>query len=121
MNCHTVKFILVYHAKGDLFSKIGDLTHKIISPGTYKCDLCAITHGHFRKKKEWRQFLNQHEENIDVHHSDEFNELYNYCIDSLPVILKKDKNIESLIGSTELKTMNTSELISRLKEEIEGL
>ena len=37
----------VYNADGDVFSLVGDFAHKIFSPKTYNCNLCAITHGNF--------------------------------------------------------------------------
>ncbi len=42
--------IFVYNANSDLFSTVTDFAHKILSPSTYQCQLCALTYGNFSKK-----------------------------------------------------------------------
>lgn len=51
------KLIFVYNAKSGLFHKLSDFAHKIISPATYSCQLCMLTHGDFGMKNQWREFL----------------------------------------------------------------
>jgi hypothetical protein len=49
--------IIIYNAKGGLLNALADLVHKIVSPGTYPCSLCALTYGPFAMRREWRSFL----------------------------------------------------------------
>jgi hypothetical protein len=49
--------IFVYNANGGLLHALGDMVHKIVSPGTYPCSLCALTYGAFSKRPAWRRFL----------------------------------------------------------------
>lgn len=49
--------ICVYNAKGGLISALGDMVHKIVSPATYPCSLCALTYGAVSMRGEWRRFL----------------------------------------------------------------
>ena len=49
--------ILVYNANGGILSALGDMVHKIVSPSTYPCSLCALTYGAFSMRPEWRKFL----------------------------------------------------------------
>ena len=49
--------ILVYNADGGVFDALGDTAHKILSPSTYPCSLCALTYGPFTMRAAWRTFL----------------------------------------------------------------
>jgi len=49
--------LFLYAADSGLFNTVTDIAHKIFSPGTYACQLCALTHGNFRVRKEWQQFI----------------------------------------------------------------
>lgn len=49
--------IFVYNANGGVLSALGDMVHKIISPATYPCSLCALTYGAVSMRGEWRRFL----------------------------------------------------------------
>ncbi|WP_301752062.1 hypothetical protein [uncultured Erythrobacter sp.] len=53
----TTTLIFVYNAKSGLISAFGDMVHKIVSPATYPCSLCALTYGAFSMRAEWRRFL----------------------------------------------------------------
>lgn len=52
---HTL--IFVYNANGGLLSALGDAVHKLASPATYPCSLCALTYGAVSKRPAWRAFL----------------------------------------------------------------
>lgn len=49
--------IFVYNARGGVISALGDMVHKIVSPATYPCSLCALTYGAVSMQGEWRRFL----------------------------------------------------------------
>ena len=49
--------IFVYNARGGIISALGDMVHKIVSPATYPCSLCALTYGAVAMRGEWRRFL----------------------------------------------------------------
>lgn len=49
--------ICVYNANGGLPSALGDMVHKIVSPATYPCSLCALTYGAVSMRGAWRRFL----------------------------------------------------------------
>lgn len=53
----TTNLIFVYNAKSGLISAFGDMVHKIVSPATYPCSLCALTYGAVSMRGEWRRFL----------------------------------------------------------------
>jgi hypothetical protein len=52
---HTL--IFVYNADGGLLNAAGDAVHKLVSPATYPCSLCALTYGAVAMRGAWRAFL----------------------------------------------------------------
>ncbi len=53
------QLIFVYNAGSGLFNLLTGFTHKIISPSTYACELCALTYDNFTMKKDWQLFIDQ--------------------------------------------------------------
>lgn len=49
--------LFVYNADGGLFNTLSDIGHKLFSPATYPCRLCAITHGYLKERAGWRTFV----------------------------------------------------------------
>lgn len=81
--------IFVYNANGDLFSKMSDFAHKILSPSTYACSLCALTYDNFGIKNEWANFLQQLNLEQGFYHKDEFIKKYNLPDTAFPAIYIK--------------------------------
>ncbi|RIJ42388.1 GTPase [Pontibacter oryzae] len=51
------KLQFIYNAETGFFNKLTDFAHKIISPKTYACSLCALTYGKFTMKEEWAEYI----------------------------------------------------------------
>jgi hypothetical protein len=49
--------VFVYNAEAGLFHALADTAHKLLSPDTYACALCAVTHGLTGEKRSWRTYL----------------------------------------------------------------
>ena len=49
--------LIVYNARSGAFAALADALHKIVSPETYPCSLCAVTYGPVAMRGEWRRFL----------------------------------------------------------------
>jgi hypothetical protein len=49
--------LFIYAADSGLFNTVADIAHKIFSPQTYQCQLCALTHGYFKVRKPWQDFI----------------------------------------------------------------
>lgn len=49
--------IFVYQAGSGVFDRVSDAAHKLLSPSTYPCRLCILTHGHAGMKREWRDYV----------------------------------------------------------------
>ncbi|MEE9189395.1 MAG: hypothetical protein V3U16_01335 [Candidatus Neomarinimicrobiota bacterium] len=51
------KMIFVYNADSGFFNAISDYVHKITSPETYQCNLCALTYGNAGMKRKWVNYI----------------------------------------------------------------
>ena len=49
--------VFVYNAPDGAGAALFDAVHKIVSPATYPCSLCAVTYGAVAMKREWREGL----------------------------------------------------------------
>jgi hypothetical protein len=67
-----VNLLFVYNADSGLASALFDSAHKLLSPSTYSCNLCALTHGPAGPKREWAEFLKILPEPPEFLHRDEF-------------------------------------------------
>lgn len=113
-----MKLIFVYNADSSLFSQLTDYAHKLISPSTYQCNLCALTYGNVGMKNQWKEFVKSLNVNSEFLHKDEFENKYNYSID-YPVVLKYDSKISVLISADQLKKLRSlKKLISSVKNKL---
>ncbi|AXT60960.1 GTPase [Aquimarina sp. AD10] len=115
------KIIFVYNAKSDIFSKYIDLVHKIISPSTYACGLCSLTHGNFSEKEEWRIFRENTDHEFVFMYKNDFLETYpNLDEYSFPVIFEENKKkLELIFDSEKLTTLKSVEsLVEELSREV---
>lgn len=109
------KLLFVYNAKSDILNSAFDFAHKIISPKTYTCNLCKLTHSNFGEKKEWEEFRKKSSVEMEFLHSNEFEE--NHERVSYPVVIEIiDNEYKAKISTEELNEINsTEELINALK------
>ena len=71
-----MKLVFVYNADSGLFNTLTDIAHKLMSPGTYECNLCNLTHGYFMAREEWTTFLHDLDADIEFLHRDEYMDRY---------------------------------------------
>ncbi len=69
-----------------------DVAHKIFSPKTYACNLCAITFDTFSENKSWKQFRERSTLNMEFLHIDEFESKYDIKTFNYPVVLSVENN-----------------------------
>lgn len=108
-----MKLIFVYNANSGKANAFLDGVHKIISPSSYNCNLCAITHNTFSEKKLWKAFRKEHDAQIRFFHKDEF--LRTYRSKWLPkfdfptVLADENDTLTLLISSEELNELLSAE------------
>ena len=108
--------VFVYNADSGLFNLVTHVAHKIFSPQTYQCNLCAITHGNFGMKNEWRQFLDGLNVPFEFLHADELKDKYQIEGVELPAIFTKEN--DCLQAGVDAKTINACRSIADLKQAI---
>ncbi len=81
--------MLVYNANSGKLNAALDSLHKLVSPATYSCALCSLTHGNYKIRRNWKAFLDRSAIPIEVIHKDEFQKDFPNAYKSieLPVIL----------------------------------
>jgi hypothetical protein len=100
MKHEKLKLVFVYNADSGVFNLLSDVAHKIFSPQTYNCNLCAITHGNFGVKNEWREYLKTLTVPFEFLHADEFKAAYKIENTRLPAVFKKENDrIEEFIDA----------------------
>ncbi len=112
----TKKIIFIYNADHGKINAAIDSLHKILSPSTDQCALCAITHNLFGLKSDWQTFLTNLETKTEFLHRDQLdNQLAGYLTEAeLPLIAiqEADEEIRILFSSDQLSTMqNDPELL----------
>ena len=101
------KLIFVYNTDSGLYNSLKDGIHKMVSPQTYQCSLCKITHDNFSEKKDWKNFREQSSIEMEFYHKDEFQELYNVYSEKdrgYPIIFQKERGVLlELLTTKEIK------------------
>jgi hypothetical protein len=89
MDANHDKLLFVYNANGGLFNTVADIAHKFLSPNTYRCQLCALSHSHFTMRKEWKSFLKSLSVDCEFLHADQFRNRYPDKLVDLPAIFRE--------------------------------
>jgi hypothetical protein len=112
--------VFVYNADSGLFNTVADIAHKVVSPQTYQCNLCALTHSPFGMRKSWQGFLNGLEIPLEFLHADELQNRYHVKDIPLPAIFKKhDERLTLLVDSNSInKCVTLAELKALVTEKL---
>jgi len=118
---HTLLF--VYNADTGLFSVVTDYAHKILSPKTYPCNLCAITYGNMGMNKKWKEFIARLTVPIEFLHRDEFLKRYKLEDTQLPAaFIKRGESISMLITHSEInECTSVKDLMNLVAKKIENM
>ncbi|MFT4282947.1 MAG: GTPase [Candidatus Woesearchaeota archaeon] len=101
------KLTFVYNADSGFFNAMSDSFHKTFSPSTYECNLCALTHGFFKEKIKWKEFIKKLDLEVEFLHKNEIK------LKEYPVVLLDEKIIFSKKELEKIKDLD--ELIRRIK------
>ena len=108
--------VFVYNADGGLFNLAADIAHKTFSPQTYNCNLCALTHGAFGMKNEWRRYLDALDAHFEFLHADEFKVRRTAEIaEKLPAVFSQENGaLKPLISADEINSCRSAEELQQL-------
>lgn len=110
--------IFVYNTDGGPINGLLDIGHKIFSPDTYDCSLCALTHDTFAEKGSWREFRTSVGMPMEFLHRDEFEAKYNLRF-KYPVILSKNDETEVLLNKEQIDAITSlDDLIETIRQEM---
>lgn len=118
-----MKLIFVYNAEAGLAAGVLDSIHKIVSPSTYPCSLCAITYGVVRMDPKWKAWLKAAPFESVFHHRPDFRAAYPRIEIDLPAILVSDGGEpEPLVLPTEFAgTPSIDALIALIEARLAAL
>jgi hypothetical protein len=105
--------LMIWNADSGWRNALMDSLHKFISPGTYPCSLCKITHGATGPKPDWNKFLKEWNYEVYCLHRDEFLTLP-LKVDSLnfnfPAVLQFRKGKwHEILSASQLKRLTSLE------------
>jgi hypothetical protein len=115
-----MKLVFVYNVNSGILDKIMDNAHKIVSPSTYNCNLCAITFGKFTEDELWKAFRQHADMDLEFYHKDEFLRKYKskwLPAYEFPVILAENgMELDLFMDRETLNAFtNSEELIEEIK------
>jgi hypothetical protein len=97
------RLIFVYNANAGLLAGMMDSIHKLVSPATYVCKLCALTHGLFTMDPRWRDWLRRLPLPATFHHKQDFEMAHPAARFALPVILlEQPGNLQEFVSAAEM-------------------
>ena len=83
-----MKYLFVYNANSGKLNGLLHTAHKIISPSTYQCSLCALTFGNFSESQQWKTFREELDQELVFLHKNEFEKTYSQKFE-YPVVLRE--------------------------------
>ena len=117
------ELVFVYNARSDIFSKVIDFAHKIISPATYSCSLCSLTHGSLGMHQEWAEFIQNLPYQISFLYKDQVEAPSGMDLPQVWLLEGPSKKV--LINAHQLKSLSSLKALmtlirTRLEEEGEA-
>lgn len=107
--------VFVYNADSGVFNALADAAHKIFSPQTYACNLCALTHTALGMRGEWRRFLDGLGRPLEFLHADELGARYGVSGVPLPAVFTREgQSLKVLAGADSVNACRTLDDLKRL-------
>jgi hypothetical protein len=98
-----------------MFNTMADMAHKIFSPSTYSCNLCAITHSTFHMRREWKDYLESLKVPMRFLHRDEFIEAYGETSHAFPAIfVESPETMKIFISAMDINACKTMDDLKQL-------
>jgi hypothetical protein len=98
-----MSLLFVYAGDSGIANGLVNYVHKIVSPGTYECHLCALTDGPLGRRPAWSRALAELAPDATFLHRDELRRQYGTDQPSLPaVFVLRDGRPELLITKAEI-------------------
>lgn len=113
-----IQLVFVYNADSGLFNTVTDIAHKIFSPQTYSCGLCALTHSYFSMRDEWKSFIESLGVDCQFIHRDEFIKEYDGPEYSWPtVLINQAGKLNVCLGADDINACNDLDELKSIIQE----
>ncbi|MDO7849409.1 hypothetical protein Q5H92_23800 [Hymenobacter sp. M29] len=115
------RLLFVYNADAGLLAGLKDTFHKILSPATYACALCAVTYGATSMRPDWREFIRSLPVPVDFLHRDEFIRAYPaWAKHRLPAAFAVDETgaLKPFIKAEEMRTADLNGLMELVRQKL---
>ena len=115
------RLVFVYNADGGRLAGLKDMFHKILSPSTYACSLCAVTYGATSMQPQWRAFIKQLPVPVDFLHRDAFTRAYpQWARHPLPAAFAVDENgaLTPFIEAPEMNALDLNGLMELVQQRL---
>jgi hypothetical protein len=107
--------IFVYNADSGFYNVLMDSAHKLLSPDTYTCSLCALTHGTWSMKKKWADFLKSLPADVRFFHRDELDSTFPK-VDLPAILVRHDRGIHVMADASQIrKCLSLEDLIELIR------
>ncbi len=111
----------VYNSKTGIANVLIDIFHKMISPDTYQCNLCKLTHDNFGKKQDFKKFLEEDHIDIRFYYKDEYEKKFGQGFE-YPFVKISIGNKDIFIKRSVINNFKDfSELQTEIKKQIDNL
>jgi hypothetical protein len=88
------RLVIVYNANAGIAAGVMDSVHKLVSPSTYPCQLCAVTYGLTSMRRDWRVFLDGLGMELVFHHRPDFRAAFPQAADwPLPLVAVEEGGV----------------------------
>jgi hypothetical protein len=116
-----MKLLFVYNATSGLLHGMMDAIHKIASPQTYPCSLCALTYGAVSMDRSWKAWLARLPVPAEFTYRAEFHARYPEMRDTLPAVyVDTGQGLRLLMSSVDiLAQSDVNALMASLSMRIE--
>lgn len=117
----TKRLVFVYNANAGLLAGALDSIHKTLSPGTYACNLCALTYGSLNMRPLWRRWLQSIPVEADFYHRPDFRLAFpEFANEPLPLVgIVSNGDLSVLLSNDALSQVQTLDgLIAELQSKL---
>lgn len=111
--------VFVYNADRSPWSKLLDAGHKLVSPSTYSCHLCALTYGMATMRREWARFVQSLERPVRFAYRDQLRREGISASEAPALLEQRDGAWVRLLGRADIEACSDLKaLIARVREVI---
>jgi hypothetical protein len=115
--------LFVYNVDSGPIAGLLDLIHKIVSPKTYVCNLCAVTYSFTGMRAEWKRFIQGLPMAVEFLHRDELVSRSGELKERLPAVYQQvDGSLRPLIDASSINACRTlDDLENLVRQTVKGM